>query len=211
MELVTSPMEVRSFFGVGSAYPAPQERLVAGGELPGTVEELVALGGRQDGHISIDGRAKVLGRDEGRVLEGVIELTCVVWTDDVYITLSTRSDVWMPYNLMAQSQWEVAELNAPRLRAALEAIEQIVGKPGYAEDSRFAKVDGYELLNHIVRGVVLDLQDMGYDESWIIERWPEPDPPDPLPRAGEYVTQAGSTEATREQHRRRRRRRPRRG
>jgi hypothetical protein len=181
MELVTSPVHVSSFFGVGPSYPAPQERLVAVGDLLGQMEELVTLGGRQDGRIRVDGRAKVLGGDEDRLLEGVIELECVVSADDIYLTLSTWSDIWMPYNLMAQSQWEVAELNAPRLRAALEAIEQIVGKPGYAEDSRFAKVDGYELRNHIVRGDVLDLQDMGYDESWIVERWPEPDPPDPPP------------------------------
>jgi hypothetical protein len=95
-------------------------------------------------------------------------LSVVVWT---------LSDVWMPYSLMAQSQWAVAEFNAPRLRAALEAIEQVVGSPGFSEDSRFAKVDGYELRNYIVRGDVVDLQDMGYDESRIVESWPEPDPP----------------------------------
>ncbi|MEZ4462934.1 MAG: hypothetical protein R3F43_00075 [bacterium] len=88
----------------------------------------------------------------------------------------TRADVWLPFTVNAQPQPEVAALNAPRLRAALEAIEVIVGNPAFAEDSRFAKVDGYELRNHVVRGDVLDLQDMGYDESWIAERWPDPDP-----------------------------------
>lgn len=88
----------------------------------------------------------------------------------------TRADVWLPFTLTARAQPVVAALNAPRLRAALEAIEAIVGQPGYGEDTRFAHIDGYELRNHHVRGEILDLQDMGNDESWIAERWPEPEP-----------------------------------
>ncbi len=86
------------------------------------------------------------------------------------------ANVWLPFNVNAQAQRAISELNGPRLRAALKAIETIVGQPGYGEDTRFAHIDGYELTNHEVRGEILDLQDMGYDESWIAERWPEPDP-----------------------------------
>jgi len=121
------------------------------------------------------------GSGEERALPGVLGISCAVRDLHSALSVWTLSDIWMPYNLMAQSQWAVAEFNAPRLRAALEAIEQVVGSPGFSEDSRFAKVDGYELRNYIVRGDVVDLQDMGYDESRIVESWPEPDPSDPPP------------------------------
>jgi hypothetical protein len=145
--------------------------------------ELEALIGPapERGVLELNGDTRFDSLDGPRFVPGACELGVTVDSFSCWIRLSTYADIWMPYNVMAQSQWAVAELNAPRLRAALEAIEQIVGKPGYAEDSRFAKVDGYELRNHIVRGDVLDLQDMGYDESWIADRWPEPDPPDPPP------------------------------
>ncbi len=129
------------------------------------------------GSLEVQGLTMVIsGSGEERALPGVLGLDCSVYEFGSTLAVWTLSDIWMPYNLMAQSQEMVAMKNAPRLRAALEAIEQIVGSPGVAEDSRFAKVDGYELRNHIVRGDVLDLQDMGYNESRIVERWPEPDP-----------------------------------
>ncbi len=175
--LLTYPIKVESFFGVGPSYPPSQTRAVAADvDLSESLTALPAAGGHVAGDLRLDGRAEVRGAHEKRLLDDVVRLKCVVAGFDTYLSLSTRSDIWMPYNLMAQSQSMVAALNAPRLRAALEAIEQIVGCPGVAEDSRFAKVHGYELRNHIVRGDVLDLQDMGYDESWIVERWPEPDP-----------------------------------
>ena len=129
------------------------------------------------GCLEIDGRTDVVsGTGERRLLPDAIGLDCTVEAFGTAITLWTRSDVWLPFTLTAQPQAAVAALNAPRLRAALEAIEAIVGKPGFGEDTRFAHIDGYELRNHHVRGEILDLQDMGYDESWIAERWPEPDP-----------------------------------
>jgi hypothetical protein len=134
------------------------------------------------GRVEVRGLSVVLsGSGEERALPGVLGISCAVRDLHSALSVWTLSDVWMPYSLMAQSQWAVAEFNAPRLRAALEAIEQVVGSPGFSEDSRFAKVDGYELRNYIVRGDVVDLQDMGYDESRIVESWPEPDPSDPPP------------------------------
>ncbi len=129
------------------------------------------------GCLEIDGRTEVVsGSGERRLLPDAIGVDCTVETFGTAITLWTRSDVWLPFTLTAQPQAAVAAANAPRLRAALEAIEAIVGQPGYGEDTRFAHIDGYELRNHHVRGEILDLQDMGYDESWIAERWPEPEP-----------------------------------
>ncbi len=131
---------------------------------------------RRWGLVELTGQTRIDAPSGARAFDDVCELSVTVGPFGCWIRLSTYSDVWMPYNVMAQSQVIVAALNAPRLRTALEAIERIVGSPGSAEDSPFAKVDGYELRNHIVRGDVLDIQDMGYDESWISERWPEPDP-----------------------------------
>ena len=128
------------------------------------------------GLVELTGQTRIDAPDGARAFDAACVLGLTVGSFGCWIRLSTYSDVWMPYNVMAQSQAIVAALNAPRLRAALEAIEQIVGSPGTAEDSPFAKVAGYELRNHIVRGDVLDIQDMGYDESWIAERWPDPDP-----------------------------------
>lgn len=48
-----------------------------------------------------------------------------------------------------------------------------LGVDGFSEDSRFAHVEGHRLSNHIVDDYVPDLQDMGYGESWIVERWPD--------------------------------------
>ncbi len=177
LSLFTYPLKVESFFGVGPSYP-PSQTCSVGAEvnLSASLTALAAAGGHVAGDLRLDGRAEVRGEHGSRLLDDVVGLESVVAGYGTYLLLSTRSDIWMPYNLMAQSQVIVAALNAPRLRAALEAIERIVGSPGVAEDSRFAKVDGYELRNHIVRGDVLDLQDMGYNESRIVERWPEPDP-----------------------------------
>ncbi len=156
--------------------PTRAATVLAEAELPTAILDLARTGEGHDADLGILAPSLVFGPTENRVLSDVFGVDCVVTSHSTTITAWTRSDIWMPYNVMAQSQSMVAMLNAPRLRAALEAIERIVGSPGFAEDSPFAKVDGYELRNHIVRSDVLDLQDMGYDESWIAEHWPEPDP-----------------------------------
>lgn len=46
------------------------------------------------------------------------------------ISVNTRSDVWLPYSLLARPQQELAARNAPRLKAALQAVEARIGAPG---------------------------------------------------------------------------------
>jgi hypothetical protein len=175
--LLSFPLQVKVFFGVGPSYPPARVLAVSTEEeLRAAMLSLVQSGGDFDWDLEVLAQSSVFSLSGQRWQKDVFGIDCAFTRASITVTAWTRADIWMPYNLMAQPQWSVAELNAPRLRAALEAIERIVGKPGYAEDSRFAKVDGYELRNHIVRGDVLDLQDMGYDESWIVERWPDPDP-----------------------------------
>ncbi len=141
------------------------------------LHERITTNGAAFGRIAVQGSSVVHAPSgERRTLPGVLGIDCALRSFGTALTVWTRADVWLPFALTARPQAAVASLNAPRLRAALEAIEAIVGQPGYGEDTRFAHIDGYELRNHEVRGEVLDLQDMGYDESWIAERWPEPDP-----------------------------------
>jgi hypothetical protein len=175
-QLMEAPLEAKLRIGGADGHLNPivlQAESVA--DVARLALQLVAAQQFAPGSLEVRGLSVVANAaHEERALPGVVGLDCSVYEFGSGMSVWTLADIWMPYNLMAQPQPVVAALNAPRLRAALEAIEQIVGKPGYAEDSRFAKVDGYELRNHIVRGDVLDLQDMGYDESRIVERWPEP-------------------------------------
>ncbi|MEZ4462939.1 MAG: hypothetical protein R3F43_00100 [bacterium] len=140
-----------------------------------TISSLLT-GVRQWGTLDIHGSSVIASPLGERALQGVLGLTVAAESFGNSISIWTRSDVWMPYDLQARPHPEVAALNAPRLKAALEAVERMLGVTALSEDTRFAKVDGYELRNHTAFGDVLDLQDMGYDESWIAERWPDPDP-----------------------------------
>ena len=141
------------------------------------LRERITANGAAFGRVAVQGSAVVYApAGQSRTLPGVLGIDCALRSFGTALTVWTRADVWMPFTLTAQAQPVVAALNAPRLCAALEAIEAVVGQPGYGEDTRFAHIDGYQLRNHHVRGEILDLQDMGYDESWIAERWPEPEP-----------------------------------
>ncbi|MEZ4462937.1 MAG: hypothetical protein R3F43_00090 [bacterium] len=141
-----------------------------------TVEHLLRAAGRRGIRLSVRGSSVVCSPSGERLLEDVlgVDVSPASWGSS--ISVWTLSDVWMPYDLQARPHPEVAALNAPRLKAALEAIERMLGVTALSEDTRFAKVDGYELRNYTAFGDVLDLQDMGYDESWIAEPWPDPDP-----------------------------------
>ncbi len=146
-------------------------------EIMETLRERIAANGASFGRVAVQGSAVVHApAGQSRTLPGVLGIDCALRSFGTALSVWTRADVWLPFTLTARAQPVVAALNAPRLRAALEAIEAIVGQPGYGEDTRFAHIDGYELRNHHVRGEILDLQDMGNDESWIAERWPEPEP-----------------------------------
>jgi len=91
------------------------------------------------------------------------------------ISINTRSDVWLPYSLLAKPQQELAARNAPRLKAALEAVETRVGAKGTSDYNDYAVIDGYTL-----RNVTSDISDEGevIDVPYKIERLlNEPNPP----------------------------------
>ncbi|MEZ4462936.1 MAG: hypothetical protein R3F43_00085 [bacterium] len=141
-----------------------------------TVEHLLRAAGRRGIRLSVRGSSVVCSPSGERLLEDVLGVDVSPASYGSSISVWTLSDVWMPYDFQARPHPEVAALNAPRLKTALKAIERMLGVVALSEDSHFAKVDGYELRNHVVRGDVLDLQDMGYDASVIAEPWPDPAP-----------------------------------
>ena len=174
-EWLLAPVRVSFDFG---AYPSRSIGCadVQEGDLRSHLHAKASDAGFSRGRIEIGGVSTVRSPGEQRQQRDVIGLDCAVVEYGTILTLWTLSDVWMPYDLQAQPQPEVAALNAPRLRAALEAIESIVGGPATFEDTRFALVDRFGLRNRVVRGDVLDLEDMGYDESMIVDYWPSTPP-----------------------------------
>lgn len=84
------------------------------------------------------------------------------------IFVETRCDAWLPFNLRGKPQKELHELNAPRLRAALEEIERMLGVKGACESTKFAQCEGYTLGNYFdVCDEPIDIAEFGYDDTWI--------------------------------------------
>ncbi|MBK7077298.1 MAG: hypothetical protein IPH44_33905 [Myxococcales bacterium] len=84
------------------------------------------------------------------------------------IFVETRCDAWLPFNLRGMPQQELYELNAPRLRAALEEIERRLGVRGAGESTKFAQCEGYTLVNYFdVCEEPVDIAEFGYDDTWI--------------------------------------------
>lgn len=124
------------------------------------------------GSVDVTGSGVVYSEDQSRTIGDVCGLRCNVAGFGTSLTVWTLSDVWLPANLNAKPQPAVAARNAPRLEAALQTIEALSGRRGTTEDTRFAVVDGYRLRNHVAEGDVLDLADLGYDDSLIVDPWP---------------------------------------
>lgn len=179
-ELIVYPIQAVLVTGRAHGAPPPLVVQVATPEdLGAALNAMVAQRDFAFGDIELHSESVICAPSGRRMLAGAFELECHVLGYDAYLTVSTRADVWLPFDLLARPQPMVARMNAPRLQSTLAGIEQAVGAAGFADDTRFAHRDGYTLRNHRVHGNVhgdvLDLQDMGYDESWIVERWPEPE------------------------------------
>lgn len=125
------------------------------------------------GSLDLNGCGRVYAGDLSRRIDDVCGLRCNVADFGTSLTLWTLSDVWLPANLNAQPQPDIAARNAPRLEAVLRRIEALTGHRGTTEDTRFAIADGYRLRNHVVGDDVLDLADLGYDASVIADPWPQ--------------------------------------
>ena len=179
-ELVVYPVQAVLVTGRAKGAPPPLVVQVAtSADLGAALDAMVAQRDFAFGDVELNSESVIYAPSGRRTLAGVFELECHVLGYDAYLTVSTRADVWLPFDLLARPQPMVARMNAPRLQLTLAGIELAVGAAGFAEDTRFAHRDRYTLRNHRVHGNVhgdvLDLQDMGYDESWIVERWPEPE------------------------------------
>jgi hypothetical protein len=65
------------------------------------------------------------------------------------VHVSTTADVWLPYDLRAEEQWDLCEANAPRLRRALRALGALPGVSiSYEESTRYAVLDEDGVRNH---------------------------------------------------------------
>ncbi len=175
-ELIVYPVQAVLVTGRGAGAPPPLVVHVGTPEELGpALEAMVAQREFAFGDIELQAESVICAPPGRRRISGAFELECNVLGYDAYLTVSTRADVWLPFDLLARPQPKVSRMNAPRLQSTLAGIALAVGAAGFAEDTRFALVDEYALRNREIQGGALDLQDMGYDESWIIERWPEPE------------------------------------
>lgn len=96
-------------------------------------------------------------RGEGTVFDAAgtpVPLPDVMWiacgtADHHILTVGTQCDAWLPATLRAEPQPEVWRRNAPRLEAALRALEERLGlELEWDEVSRYAVNKGYHLVNH---------------------------------------------------------------
>jgi hypothetical protein len=99
----------------------------------------------------------LLVRGEGTILDAAgakVRLPDVMWIecgtlDHHIITVGTQCDAWLPATLRAEPQPEVWRHNAPRLEAALRAIEARLGiEMRWDRVTRYAVNEGYHLVNH---------------------------------------------------------------
>lgn len=67
----------------------------------------------------------------------------------VTVSLATYTDIWMPFDLSARPQQEIAEANAPRLASALRKLgAALQTEVDPAEPTKFAEPVDYGLSNH---------------------------------------------------------------
>lgn len=64
-----------------------------------------------------------------------------------HMMIITDSDAWLRLGLDGNLQEEIYKLNAPRLKAALEEIEEKLGFEPVYDHSKYAYVNKYELIN----------------------------------------------------------------
>ncbi len=137
---------------------------------PRSVLAMLPAGDTSAGPSSIrfDGNGELVAAGQRRPMRDVVYLRASGFDRHSWVTVATRCDAWLPFDLRGRPQQALSDANAPRLRAALEAIERALGAPGSGESSKFAVSDGYVLHNHVdVCDEPIDISEFGYDESWI--------------------------------------------
>jgi hypothetical protein len=117
--------------------------------------------------VDIRGSGLILTGNVGRRLPDVVGVRALMLAG-ASVWVSTWCDAWLPYDLRGRAQPEIVALNAPRLKAALEQIEEAIGFTALTGQSKFSRADGHDLRNPLdIDGDPLDLDLLGYDESWI--------------------------------------------
>jgi hypothetical protein len=103
-----------------------------------------------------------------RPFPDVVGIRCLLFHSFTSLSVATWCDAWLQRDLRGRSQLDVCELNAPRLRGALEGVERVVGAVGSCDSySRFATCDGYDLSARGDDEDPADFDDLGIDETWI--------------------------------------------
>ncbi|MDA0564719.1 hypothetical protein LG943_10320 [Streptomonospora sp. S1-112] len=83
--------------------------------------------------LSFLGEGSVLlpeGKGSGRTHDGLIEVRALLHEEHLQFEVRVYHDIWAERDFFGTPQPEVHELNAPRLAAGLEAVEQVLGFPG---------------------------------------------------------------------------------
>lgn len=91
------------------------------------------------------GKSQVMTETEKKECKGVF----TIHFNFSNIQITTDADIWLPYNLLAEPQPEIHQLNAPRLKNALENIEQLTGIEPVYDNTKYARVNKYELENRM--------------------------------------------------------------
>lgn len=142
--------------GVGDQEPFLEWPLAPGfqaKEIPAAcLEALAAQDARRSflfpANIDILGRGAVLGRDgKSKPVDDLFWLGAVA-LQRFAVEVNTQSDAWLPCTLRGEPQPDVHAANAPRLTAALEQIERLLGAPPVWENTPYAVVEKFKLKNH---------------------------------------------------------------
>ncbi len=95
--------------------------------------------------ISLFGNSSILS-EQGKetIYEGVFLIQFTFFD----IRIITDCDAWLPYDINAKEQSNIYQLNAPRLKAALEEIEATTNIEPTWENTKYAIVDKYTIKNY---------------------------------------------------------------
>ncbi|MBL8625315.1 MAG: hypothetical protein JNK64_28650 [Myxococcales bacterium] len=121
--------------------------------------------------VRLDGVGEIDGAGVA-VVRGLVDVYAYEAGGTGNVVVQTRCDAWLPFDLRGRPQRAVSDTNAPRLRAALEEIEDALGIKGQANKGKYSRCEGYTVVNLFEVGEEdeepIDVFDYGLDESWFV-------------------------------------------
>ncbi|MBL8620270.1 MAG: hypothetical protein JNK64_03175 [Myxococcales bacterium] len=124
-------------------------------------------------HVRFEGCGALLGPIAPRPTPGLVDLSADDLGGHSSVSVYTRCDAWLPFDLNGRPQPVLSARNAPRLRAALAAVAHALGTQGHALHSKFTRCDGYVVANRLdACDEPVDIADWGYDASWFVAPTP---------------------------------------